>query len=202
MSRRGCSDARLARRDRLRGHAAASRPHRLRRLRACDQHPARARRAHRCGAGVEDRPGRAGVVLDDHCRRLPCQRVRGLRPSDAVRVGGSRGIRDQGGNAATRDRGLDRRRVGWRRLDRGHRLLRRVRGRGEERGHHLRAQRQRGVHEHRRSEVRRDPGGRVDDDDTSGCDADRAEEGPRAHHGRPRHSLCRDACSRVGADAA
>ena len=46
-----------------------------------------------------------------------------------------------------------------------HRLLRRLGGRGAKRGHHLRPQRQRGLHEHRRAEVRRHPRGRLDDDD-------------------------------------
>ena len=81
----------------------------------------------------------------------------------ASAAGGS--IRDQGGAAAARPRRHDRGRVGRGRRDLRHRVLRRVGGSGAERGHHLRPQRQRGVHEHRRPEVRRHPGGCVDDDD-------------------------------------
>ncbi len=151
--------------------------------------------------GVEDRPRDPGLVLDDHRRRLPRQRVRRLRPADAVRLGCGGGVGDQGRAAAARPRGHDRRRLGRRRLDRRHRLLRRVGGGRAERGHRLRPQRQRGVHEHRRPEVRRDPGGRVDDDDAGGLAEGRQEEGHRADHGGARDPLRRDARRGVGADA-
>ena len=99
-----CSDARLARRDRLRGAAPAARPRRVRRLRARDQHPPRARRPGRGEAGVEDRARDPGLVLDDHRRHLAGQRVRRRCPPDPVRLGGRGGVRDQGGAAAARPR--------------------------------------------------------------------------------------------------
>ena len=192
---RGCSRShgRMDRRDRVGGKASPARPRRMRRLRAGDQRPARARSAHGGKARVADRPRDPGLVLDDHRRRLPGQRIRRLRPSDSLLVGGSGSVRHQGRAAPARSRRRHGRGLGRRRLDLRHRLLGSVGGSRPERGHRLCAQRQRGVHEHRRAALRRDTGGRLDDDDAGELAEEGPEEGHRADHGCARDPVCRDA---------
>ena len=153
-------------------------------------------------AGLADGSGDPGLVLDDHRGCLAGQCVQGRRSPDSLRLGGGGSIGDQGGPAASRPRRHERGRLGRRRRHLRHRILGCLRRRRAKRGHHLRPQRQRGVHEHRRAEIRRHAGGRLDDDDAGELSESRTEEGHRPDHGGPRDPVRCDARARIRPDAA